>query len=178
MVRTRVGYAGGTTADPTYRSIGDHTEVFQVDFDPARVSYEELLAVFWSEHDPTSRAFSTQYKAMVLAADEAQLEAALRSRDIVAERVSRPVLTEVRRLDRFYVAEDYHQKYALRRDRVLSADMRAHYPDEADFRDSTATARLNGYAYGLGSLLQLEREIGSFGLTEESEERLRSIVRR
>jgi len=173
-----VGYAGGTTPDPTYRSIGDHTEVFQVDFDPERLSFEELLETFWTEHDPTARSYSTQYKAMVLAATDDQFEAAVRSREALAARTNRPALTEIRRLDRFYVAEDYHQKYALRGNKLLAADMQAHYPDEADFRESTAAARLNGYAYGLGSSLQLEREIESFGLSEASEERLRAIVRR
>lgn len=173
-----MGYAGGTTPDPTYRSIGDHTEVFQVDFDPERISYEELLQVFWTEHDPTARAYSTQYKAMILAATDEQFEQAQRSRGALAARTNRPVQTEVRRLDLFYVAEDYHQKYALRGNKLLAADMRAHHPDEADFRESTAAARLNGYAYGLGSSLQLEREIESFGLSEGSEERLREIVRR
>jgi peptide-methionine (S)-S-oxide reductase len=173
-----VGYAGGTTPDPTYRSIGDHTEVFQVDFDPERISYEELLEVFWTEHDPTARSYSTQYKATVLAATDEQFEQAERSRDALAARTNRSIQTEIRRLDRFYVAEDYHQKYALRGNKLLAADMQAHYPDEADFRESTAAARLNGYAYGLGSSLQLEREIESFGLTKASEERLREIVRR
>lgn len=177
-MRTRVGYAGGSTPDPTYRSIGDHTEVFQVDFDPARLSYEELLEIFWTEHDPSARAHSTQYKAMVLAGDDAQFEAARRSREAVVAGVTRPVLTEVRRLERFYVAEDYHQKYALRRDRLLSGEMHAHYPDEADFRESTAAARLNGYVYGIGSSLQLEREIESLGLSDAAQERLRTLVRR
>lgn len=177
-MRTRVGYAGGSTPDPTYRSIGDHTEVFQVDFDPARLSYEELLEIFWTEHDPSARAHATQYKAMVLAGDDAQFEAARRSREAVVAGVTRPVLTEVRRLERFYVAEDYHQKYALRRDRLLSGEMHAHYPDEADFRESTAAARLNGYVYGIGSSLQLEREIESLGLSDAAQERLRTLVRR
>jgi peptide-methionine (S)-S-oxide reductase len=115
---------------------------------------------------------------MVLAGSDDQFESATRSRDALAARTSRPILTEIRRLERFYVAEDYHQKYALRRDKLLAADMQAHYPDEADFRESTAAARLNGYAYGLGSSLQLEREVESFGLSAASEERLRDIVRR
>lgn len=177
-MRTRVGYAGGSTPDPTYRSIGDHTEVFQVDFDPERLSYEELLEIFWTEHDPSARAYSNQYKAMVLAGDDAQFEAARRSREAVVAGVTRPVLTEVRRLERFYVAEDYHQKYALRRDRLLSGEMHSHYPDEAHFRESTAAARLNGYVYGIGSSLQLEREIESLGLSDAAQERLRTLVRR
>lgn len=173
-----MGYAGGTTSHPTYHSIGDHAEVFQVDYDPERISYEELLDLFWTEHDPTARAYSTQYQAMVLAGNASQLAPALQSRDAVAERLSRPLLTEVRPLDCFYIAEDYHQKYALRRDRLLSGEMHAHYQDEAAFRESTAAARLNGYAYGLGSSLQLEREIDSLGLSEKAIEHLRAVVRR
>jgi peptide-methionine (S)-S-oxide reductase len=173
-----VGYAGGTTADPTYRSIGDHAEVLQVDFDSAQVSYEDLLQVFWAEHDPSQRPYSTQYKAMVLAHDDAQYEAALRSRQALAARSSSPVLTDITRLQRFHVAEDYHQKYALRRDALLSAEMHAHYPDETQFRESTAAARLNGYAYGLGSVLQLEREIHSLGLSRRGESHLQSLVHR
>lgn len=173
-----MGYAGGTTPDPTYRSIGDHTEVLQVDYDPARVGYEDLLQVFWAEHDPSKRPHSTQYKAMVLAHDDAQYAAALRSREALAARSSRPVLTDIARLQHFYVAEDYHQKYALRRDALLSAEMHAHYADERGFRESTAAARLNGYAYGLGSVLQLEHEVSSLGLSERGEGRLRSLVGR
>ena len=134
--------------------------------------------MFWSEHDPGARAYSTQYKAMVLAAGEAHFEAAKRSLATIQTRATRPVMTEVRYLDRFYVAEDYHQKYALRRDRLLSGEMHAHYPDEAAFRESTAAARLNGYAYGLGSSLQLEREIGQLGLSEKAADHLQALVRR
>ncbi len=176
MWRTRVGYAGGTTPDPTYRSIGDHTECLQVDFDPARITYDELLDEFWASHSPTSPAYSTQYKAMALAADEAQLQAALVSRDSIATRLSRPILTEVRFLDRFYVAEEYHNKYALKRDRPLLREMEAYYPDPAALRESTAAARLNGYVYGIGSAIALESEIETYGLTPRGEERLRSFV--
>lgn len=115
---------------------------------------------------------------MVLAGSEVQFEAARRSRESIATHTTRPVLTEVSRLDRFYVAEDYHQKHALKRDRLLSGEMHAHYPDEAAFRESTAAARLNGYAYGFGSSLQLEREIETLGLSEKARDHLRAMVRR
>ncbi len=178
MFRTRVGYAGGTIPDPTYRSIGDHTEVLQVEFDPGYVSYEGLLELFWTMHDPAARVYSTQYKSIVLATDEKQFQAAARSRTRTEALLCRPVLTEVRRLERFYLAEDYHQKYALRRDALLSDEVEAYYSTPEDFRESALAARLNGYAYGLGSALQLEREIDSYGLSESAQGHLRAIVTR
>lgn len=176
--RTRVGYAGGTTSDPTYRSIGDHTECFQVDFDPGQISYGELLGEFWASHSPTSPGRSTQYQALILTSGDEQHAAALDSRDAIAQRLGKRVHTQVTQLDTFYVAEEYHNKYALKRDRILHAEMEAYYPYPADLRESTAAARLNGYVYGLGSVVRLDGEIGQLGLTPRGEERLRSVVNR
>ena len=65
MIRTRVGYAGGTTNNPTYRALGDHAETIQVDYDPTQISYEELLEAFWTSHSPTSRPWSRQYASII-----------------------------------------------------------------------------------------------------------------
>ncbi len=65
MVRTRVGYAGGTKRNPTYYNLGDHTETIQIDYDPTYVSYRELLDIFWESHDPAARPWSRQYMAVV-----------------------------------------------------------------------------------------------------------------
>jgi len=65
VVRTRVGYTGGSTKNPTYHSLGDHTETVQIDYDPTQISFEELLDVFWDSHRPTQRAWSRQYMAAV-----------------------------------------------------------------------------------------------------------------
>lgn len=172
-----MGYAGGTAPDPTYDLLGDHTECIQVDYDPARIPYEDLVEAFWAVHSPLKPALSTQYASLILCHDAEQLSVARASRERVAGRVGRRVHTEVRMLDRFYVAEDYHQKHALRGDSVLVSEVHGYCRDEASLRDSTAAARLNGYAYGLGSRVRVEMDIESLGLSDVGARHLRSIVR-
>jgi peptide-methionine (S)-S-oxide reductase len=176
--RTRAGYAGGMKSDPTYRSIGDHTECFEVDYDPAAVSYEDLLALFWQSHNPTRGAYSTQYASLILTHGEAQLASARASAENFEQAVGRKVLTRIEPLRRFYLAEGYHQKYRLRNDRQLMSEFSAMYPDEWEFVDSTAAARVNGYLDGEGSGARLVREIDGFGLTDEGRARLVARVGR
>jgi peptide-methionine (S)-S-oxide reductase len=171
--RTRVGYAGGTKEQPTYRSMGDHTECFQVDFDPAELGYQDLLEMFWTSHDPTRPAWKTQYASLILAHDEDQRVQAVESAERLKQTVGRPVATRIDTLERFWLAEDYHQKYYLRNDRLLFNEMRAAYPDEAGLVDSTAAARINGYLYGSASCVQLENEIPELGLSERAAGHLR-----
>ncbi len=178
MWRTRVGYAGGTTPDPTYRSIGDHAECFEVDFDPNAVAYADLLTLFWQSHNPTRSAYSTQYASLVLAHDEAQLEQARRSAQTFEQSIGRKVLTRIEPLKRFYLAEGYHQKYRLRGDRELMGEFSRMYADEWDIVDSTAAARVNGYLDGEGSTARVAREIDGFGLSDEGRARLESRVKR
>ena len=117
-----VGYAGGHLDHPTYRQVctdrTGHAEVVQVEYDPAVVSYEKLLKVFWSSHDPTTLNsqgpdFGTQYRSIILYEDEDQRRAALKSiADLTASRAFRaPIVTEVVPLTEFYPAERYHQNY-------------------------------------------------------------------
>lgn len=177
VVRTRVGYAGGTTTDPTYRKIGDHTETIEIDFDPERVSYDELLEAFFQMHDPTRPAYSTQYASIVFCHNEDQRRTAEQVRSRFEVLLGRLVLSQLRTFDHFYVAEDYHQKYALRSNALLMAEFASSCPGAVDFRDSTAAARVNGYVYGVGgSMTQLEREIDSYGLTEAGGRQLRAAV--
>jgi peptide-methionine (S)-S-oxide reductase len=176
VVRTRVGYAGGRRASPTYRSLGDHTEAFQVDFDPSKTSFEALLRVFWAEHDPTDAGVPIQYRAILFVADDAQATAAEGSRKAVAKTSRGPVATPIVRLDRFWPAEDYHQKYALRNDRVLLAELRAIYPDDRDLRESSAAMRCNAYLDGHGTLATFEAEVGALGLSDAGARYLRRVV--
>lgn len=176
VVHTRVGYAGGTTPDPTYRSIGNHTETVQVDYDPAQVGYADLLAAFWQSHRPTVPPPSQQYASIIFVHDDEQRRAAVESKRGVESRWG-PVFTEVVPYERFYLAEDYHQKYRLRNEPRLYRELRSMYPDAADFRESTAAARVNGYLYGYGTLEELEAEIGLFGLSDEGESLLLTLVR-
>jgi peptide-methionine (S)-S-oxide reductase len=172
-----VGYAGGTLENPTYRRLGDHTETLQVDYDPNIISYEELLAVFWDSHSPTSRSFSTQYKAVVFTHSPEQARAAADSLKSLEEKLNKKVHTEIEPYTVFYLAEDYHQKYYLQNRKELAAEISSRYPDFQDFVNSTAAARLNGYVSGNGSKESLEEELDSLGLSPAGSEKLRGLVR-
>ncbi len=121
---TAVGYAGGFTPNPTYEEVCSgstgHTEVVLVAYDPAKVSYEDLLRRFWEGHDPTQgmrqgNDLGTQYRSAIYWTDEAQRAAAESSRDAYAARLKAEgygeITTEIAEAGPFYYAEDYHQQY-------------------------------------------------------------------
>ena len=121
---TAVGYQGGETPNPSYRETctgnTGHAEAVRIVFDPAVVAYERLLKVFWESHDPTQgfrqgNDIGTQYRSAIFAHGEAQLEAALASRDLYAVELAKAghgaITTEIREAPAFYFAEDYHQGY-------------------------------------------------------------------
>jgi peptide-methionine (S)-S-oxide reductase len=121
---TAVGYAGGFTPNPTYREVCSgqtgHTEVVLVAYDPRRVSYEDLLRVFWENHDPTQgmrqgNDAGTQYRSAIYTYDAEQRRAAEASRDAYQKELQGagygPITTEIEDAPEFYYAEDYHQQY-------------------------------------------------------------------
>ena len=175
---TRVGYTGGTLEDPTYHNLGDHTESIQVDYDPTQISYEALLELFWQAHNPGAQSPSQQYMAAAFYHDESQKKLAQETRDRVAAEIGSKVETQILPAGTFYLAEDYHQKYSLRRREVFYQELAAVYPQMEDLIASTAAARLNGYLGGYGTRAQLERELDSLGLSPTAREQLLSIVRR
>jgi len=148
VVRTRVGYAGGTTADPSYYALGDHTEVVQVEYDPVILAYEGLLDVFWENHNPRASTGKRQYRPVVLTTTESERATAERTLDAIADRLGASVATAIETLDRFYLAEDYHQKYELRSTPVLGDEIVDRCGD--GLVDSTVAARLNGFVAGYG----------------------------
>lgn len=114
------GYAGGDKPDPTYEAVCSgrtgHAEVVQVDFDESVLPFEDLLEVFFTVHDPTTKDrqgadVGTQYRSIILAHDEAQAETARRVVAHVQPHFDRPIVTQIVPLDRFWPAEDYHQDY-------------------------------------------------------------------
>lgn len=171
VVRTRVGYAGGDTANPTYHDIDGHTETVQIDYNPETVTYHDLLQVFWRSHDP-SRQRKTQYRSLIFVDGDEQRRIAEETKTEHAETM--PVATEIRELDIFHVAEDYHQKYRLRQQRDLMQIFDSYTADQ--FRESTVAARLNGYVAGHGTEEQLKQEIDTFGLSDKVEGRLKDAV--
>ncbi len=126
VTSTQVGYEGGTTDNPTYEDVCSgqtgHAETVEVDFDPGAVSFETLLGVFWDNHDPTTRDrqgpdVGTQYRSVIFYHDDAQRDAAERSRDELAAsgRYSRPIVTQIVPATTFWRAEEYHQQYLEKR---------------------------------------------------------------
>jgi peptide-methionine (S)-S-oxide reductase len=124
---TAVGYAGGSTPNPTYEEacsgLTGHTEAVLVVFDPSLVSYDELLKTFWEGHDPTQgmrqgNDVGTQYRSAVYWTTEAQRDAVLASRDLYQQELSRArhgqISTEIAQAGPFYYAENYHQQYLAR----------------------------------------------------------------
>jgi peptide-methionine (S)-S-oxide reductase len=140
------------------------------------VSYHDLLETFWLSHDATRPSHASQYASMILAADESQLREALESRDRFEARIGRPVSTRIEPLRRFWPAEDYHQKYYLRNDRVLAAEFLAMYPDDADLRESPAAARVNGYLGGSDSRTAHVDTLTCLGLSVAGRDRLLSMA--
>lgn len=140
VVRTRVGYAGGDTPAPTYESIGDHSEVVQVDYDPSRTSFAALVDAALERHDPTRQPGKRQYHNVVFYETEREhetIEAALSALEVPS------VATRVEPLASFTVAEPYHQKFNLRGKRWATAAFDDAGYDRADVRESPAAAKLN-----------------------------------
>ena len=123
------------------------------------VTYAELLDVFWKAHDPRSPARSSQYKAAIFTHGAEQARLATESAAAVEARLGRPVTTEILPATRFTRAEDYHQKFRLRRHAELMRQLEALYPDPRAFTDSTATARLNGFLAGFGDEEQVRAQV-------------------
>ena len=126
VVSTAVGYMGGTLERPSYKDVctdrTGHAEVVQVEFDPAQVSYQDLLGVFWENHDPTTLNrqgpdVGTQYRSAIFFHTPEQEAAAKASRDALAKSGTyrRPVVTEIQPAGEFWRAEEYHQQYLEKR---------------------------------------------------------------
>jgi len=153
VVRTRVGYAGGTKPDPTYRDLGNHTEAFQIDYRPEEHPFGDLLDNAFRSHDHTRQPTKVQYQNVVFVSTAEQAEAVdayLDSRGLTSDGIE----TRVEQLSAFHLAENYHQKHSLRAGQSLLNTFEQAGYDDVDLRESPAAAKLNGYAAG--------REISSY----------------
>ena len=120
VIEVTSGYSGGHTENPTYGDVCSgatgHAEVIEVEYDPSKVSYEELLELFWKEHDPTQLNrqgpdVGTQYRSVIFFVTPEQETAAHASKEKAQERFRKPIVTEIRPASEFYRAEVYHQRY-------------------------------------------------------------------
>ncbi|MDB4978562.1 MAG: msrA [Candidatus Peribacteria bacterium] len=126
VLETAVGYTGGTLENPTYEAVCNnstgHAEAVQITYDPAQVTYEQLLDVFWNNHNPTTPNqqgpdFGTQYRSAIFFHTPAQEEAAKKSKETLdaSGKWKKPVVTDIVPAEKFWEAEEYHQKYLLKR---------------------------------------------------------------
>ena len=126
VISTSVGYSGGSYQNPSYHDVctgrTGHAEVVEVVYDPAKVAYEDLLKVFWENHDPTTMNrqgpdIGTQYRSAIFFHTPEQQAAALSSKNELDSngRYRRPIVTQIEPASQFYVAEDYHQQYLEKR---------------------------------------------------------------
>ncbi|KAJ7521082.1 hypothetical protein O6H91_19G036900 [Diphasiastrum complanatum] len=148
VVGTQVGYSGGSKQNPDYRSIGDHAESVEVEYDPTVIRYEQLLDIFWSSHDPTQLFGQGPDVGEQYSDEEAALAVVSRKRE-QAKLVDTQVTTEIEALEMFYPAEFEHQKFEMKRRPILVQLLGD--STEEDNTKSTAAARLNGYAAGMCS---------------------------
>lgn len=147
VVRTRVGYAGGTTPDPTYKRIGDHTEVVQVDYNPNQISFDKVIDKAFEQHDPFHQSTKRQYQNIIFIGSDRQQQAL--EDHVRASGYERNQLeTRIEPLGTFHVAESYHQKFNLRDKRWITEPFAKAGYDDSTIRESPAAAKLNSYAAG------------------------------
>ncbi len=126
VLSTRVGYTGGQFSEPTYKDVCSlktgHAEAIEITFDPSKVSYDELLDIFWSIHDPTTLNrqgpdIGLQYRSAIFFINHEQKEKAIRSKDKIdaSRRFKKPVVTQIVPASDFWEAEEYHQQYDEKR---------------------------------------------------------------
>jgi peptide-methionine (S)-S-oxide reductase len=126
VLSTQVGYTGGHTQNPTYKEVctdrTGHAEAVEIEYDPERISYEELLEIFWANHDPTTLNrqgpdIGTQYRSAIFYHSPEQKAAAIASKQALEQsgRFRRPIVTEIVPAGPFYRAEEYHQQYLAKR---------------------------------------------------------------
>lgn len=179
VIRTRVGYAGGTAKDPTYRRMGDHSETVEIDFSPDIIRIEELLEVFWEHHNPVNinDYKGRQYRSLVLYRDEKQWDAIQRVIRQRKEQGKGEPQTEAAPYSGFYLAEDRHQKYYLKRYPDAMEKLSALYRDEKELVNSTLAARLNGLAKGYTNLERIRNEIARWPASLEERTRMIDLIR-
>lgn len=171
VLRTRVGFAGGTSPKPTYRHMGDHTETVEIDFDPTIISYEEILRKFWQNHYPNRGNYKgRQYISMLRYRSGQQKEAIKKVRKEMERNLGEAIETEIAEYENFTMADERHQKYYLKRYPNTLQQLQDLFPKPELLIDSTFAARLNGFVKGYGKLRLLKNEIALWNIDEEDRE--------
>lgn len=170
VTRTRVGYAGGSTLNPTYWKLADHIETVQLDFVPTKIAYSELLQLFFSSHKVTRAPWKRQYMSALFCHTPVQEQQAWQAKAQLEKTSGSKVYTQIYPYNAFYLAEDRHQKYKLQRHPALMEELLRLYPTRSALIHSTAAARVNGFLYGYGNIQELRVVIHELGLSPAAQE--------
>ena len=175
VIRTTVGFTGGTKVDPSYHSLGNHTETVSIDYDPQSTSYEDLLSLFWNNHDPSPRNGvcpnvpgndpTRQYMSVIFYHNEDQKLLANQSLKMATKGGMQKIATVIVPAQKFYNAENYHQKYVLRQHPKLISIL-----ELDDMTSGHVSTRLNGYLSGYGKAEHFELEWKDLGLSTDAAE--------
>ncbi|MCG7346441.1 peptide-methionine (S)-S-oxide reductase [Sporosarcina sp. ACRSL] len=168
VIRTRVGYAGGTTPTPTYRQMGDHTETVEIDFDPAILRYEDVLRHFWRNHYPNRDQYKgRQYLSLLRCRGNEQLEIAERVKTEMEVELGERIETNIAGFTDFTLAEERHQKYYLKRYPKALEQLKVLYPEPELLLHSTFAARLNGFVKGIRTKESLLEEMNGWKIDQD-----------
>lgn len=137
-----------------------------------KLSYKEILDMFWKNHTPTRQPYSTQYKSVIFYANELQKSTALDMKKTLENNLKTKIYTEILPLFTFYYAELYHQKYYLQLETSLAMEIRNKYPSAKEFVNSTEAARLNSYIAGYGAVDDIKGSAAKFSWDNTTEKLL------
>jgi peptide-methionine (S)-S-oxide reductase len=157
--------------------MGDHTETLEIDFDATRISFEELLEEFWKNHNPLRDSYrGRQYMSILMYHDEMQKGLAIKSKKNWEVVLKGEIQTEIVPYSKFFSAEDYHQKYYLKRRQTTIDTLSRLYMTHEDLVNSTLVARLNGFFRGYGTLDGVKKDLNNWGISLNDQQAIINLV--
>ncbi|ARK30486.1 Peptide methionine sulfoxide reductase MsrA [Halalkalibacter krulwichiae] len=164
--------------NPIYRQMGDHTETIEIDFDSSVLKLEELFDIFWQSHNAlkVNHYRGKQYQSMILFRNDEQAQVALASKRKWEDKLNGTIQTEIAPLITFYLAEERHQKYYLKRFPKAYFELMSYFPTFCEFVDSTLVARLNGFVREYGSLQSIKMELAEWPLRQKEKGAIESMI--
>lgn len=169
-----MGYAGGNSI-PSYKELGWHSEVIEVDYDPNIVSYENLVNRFFEMHDETLRPYDQRVKSIVFTRSDNEYKYVKEKIEALKVLNKKGIYTEVKKFDKFYIAEDEHQFKYLKKETGLFNEMLARYPSTEDQLQSILVSKMNASVLGLLDQDALDQLIETYSLSSEGKSRLYQI---
>jgi len=160
---------------PSYHDISDHSESVQIEYDPKRLSYEQLISLFWDFHNPCYRS-SRQYRSAIFFHDSDQEQIAKKARDAKQIELKMTIRTDIEPATEFTCAEDYHQKYKLQaRSNIMKTLNISSYDDMIN---SPIACKMNGYLGGYGTVASLKKDIKLMNIPDGVASKVIAVVER